>query len=516
VSPTKRSILGVGIASALVALGCHAVGPDYERPVSGVSKEMPEVARVASSSSVHFTEEEPWTRWWGVFHDALLEKLVQDALDANQDLRAAMARVEISRSILRENFAPLMPTIGTLGAYQYVRIPPNFLGTNPNAPAGATPSSPVLQGQPFQVWAGVGTLSYEIDVWGRLRRALESSNADEVASEEDRKAVELTVIADTAQAYFDVGEASAELAIARDTVATREETLAIVKKRSETGFATELELRRAEGESAAARAVVPDAEAKKAIAEHRLAILTGRMPNLRFDGTPPAEFEVPPEIPVGVPAALLERRPDIRRAEAQLVGKNAKIGQAIAGFFPQFTIFGFAGYASIDLSKLAQPNSQIWAVGPIVRLPLFQGGLTYAQVLEAEARTSEAEAIYHETVLRAFGEVADSVVRIATDKRIRDEQTLQVAAVQRAVEVAQIQYAQGLALYLDVLDAQRNLLIARLALLRTQRQLLGDFIELEKALGGGWRELAPDEFQRDLVHPIVPEDKEGRRGASRE
>ena len=437
--------LAAGLAAGLAGLapGC-AVGPDYERPTIGVGKHLPEIAAVATSSEVRLTEDEPWARWWEVFRDPELDLLVRDALEANQDLRAALSRVQTARSLVREAFAPLLPKIGTIGAYQYVRLPPNAFGANSgSSSAGASSQPPAFSGQPFQTWTGLGSLSYELDFWGRVRRSLESQNAEELATEEDRKTLEISVIADVAGAYFDVGEASAEGAIELEGVATREETLEIVKRRVATGFATELDQRRAEGELASARAQVPDAEARRAVAEHRLAILTGRLPDGHVDGRPPAEFETPPEIPVGVPATLLERRPDIRAAESRLASQNAKIGQAIAGFFPQFTLQGYAGYASLDLWKIAQPASQLYAAGPVVRLPLFQGGLTYAQVLEAESRTNEAEANYHAAILRAFGEVADAVVRLATDRRIRDEQAREVEADRQALLVARVQYRPG-------------------------------------------------------------------------
>jgi len=480
-----------------VGTGCPPVGPDFERPRPQVGREMPE-ATTASTSSVAFTAGEPWRRWWEVFHDPDLETHVQAALDANQDLRAAYARVQISRSLVREAFAPLLPSIGTIGAYQYVKLPP-LTGTGPNAPTTGP-----FSGQPFQAFAGLGSLTYEVDFWGKVRRSLEAANSDMTASDEDRKNVELTVIADVAQAYFDVGEGDAQVAIARDAVKTREETLAIVKKRLDTGFATELELRRTEAELASSRAQVRDYEATRATAEHRLAILTGRMPVLRFAGKPPAEFDVPPEIPLGLPAELLERRPDIRSAEAKLQGRNAGIGQAIAGFFPSLTIYGFAGYTALDISKIANPNSQLWAVGPVLRLPIFEGGRTAAQVLEAEARTDEALANYHAAVLKAFGEVADAIVRIAADRGMCDDQKAQVLASSRALDVARKQYDEGLALYLDVLDSQRTLLGARQGLVVTERRLLSDLVQLAKALGGGWSELPPDKFVDEVVEPAVP------------
>jgi multidrug efflux system outer membrane protein len=488
-----RARVLVATLATLVVAGCKAVGPDYERPRIDVPGAMPAPASfTASEGTVRITASSPEARWWTVFHDARLDRLIGEALAGNRDLRAAVARVHAARAVVKESFAPLLPTVSALGAYDYAKLPANLVGTGGSSPAGA-PTQGALGGKPFQVWAGVADMSYELDLWGRIRRALEAARADEAATEEDRKTVEITTLSEVAEAYFDLGQAEADLAIARDAVRLREETVRFLEERFEKGVAPELDARRARGELARARAQVPDAERRKAIAEHRLAVLLGHMPTLHFEGRPPAAFELPPELPLGLPAALLERRPDIRAAELRLTSSNARIGEAIANFFPKVSLFGAFGYASLDVWKLAQPGSQLFAVGPQISIPIFEGGRTYARVLETEATRDEATASYERTVLNAFREVADAIVSVAAEAKVRDAEKVNVAESEAAVALVTEQYDKGLTPYLNVLDAQRTLLQARQDLVQAQRLLLSSMVQLEKALGGGWSEVPADD-----------------------
>ncbi len=487
------------VAVALLA-GCAAVGPDYERPQVEPPEGMPEAATVASDTIVRITSEQPWEKWWTVFKDPTLEQLIGDARAGNFDLRQAIARVHVARAQVREQFAPLFPAIGSTLSYTYQKFAPNAIVVQPSTGSASAPGGPSgtgvstfsFTGQPFQLWAATADMSYELDLWGRLRRLLEASEGDESSIEEDKKNVEITALSDTANAYFDLGAAEANLAIANTAVQTRVESLDLVKGRVDAGLAPELDLRRAEAELARARADVPEFERQREVANHRLAILTGRMPDVKFDGRAPAEFDVPPAIPVGLPSTLLERRPDIRAAEMRIKAANARIGEAIAEFFPQVSLTGRFGYASIDIWKFAQPNSIIYAAGPSIRIPIFNGGATYARVLETEALTDATVAAYYGAIVNAFREVADALSGIAAHTRVRDREKEEVAASERALELATIEYDHGLTNYLTVLDAQRTLLSARQSLVAAQRQLLGDIVQLQKALGGGWTDVPAD------------------------
>src|SRR5579872_1638154 len=299
-------------ASSLVApltlVAACAVGPDYERPKVDLPTAMPDAAPVTTrGTAIVVTNGEPIDRWWTLFGDPQLERLVHDARFGNQDIRAAVARVHAARAAVIGARSPLFPSVGAFGVYSYNRLGTNVVQSSPTA---STPS--VFNGQPFQFWAGGGEMSYEIDLWGRIRRGLEAADAQAEASDEDRKNVEITVTADVAEAYFDLGAAVAERAIFEEGVRVREGTVGYVRERFAGGIAPELDLKRALSELARARALVPEAERRQAVAEHRLAVLLGYMPTLHFKGRPPAEFDLPPELPVGIPAALLERRPDVR------------------------------------------------------------------------------------------------------------------------------------------------------------------------------------------------------------
>ncbi len=249
---------------------------------------------------------------------------------------------------------------------------------------------------------------------------------------------------------------------------------------------------------------MPGAELDRVTAEHKLALLVGHPPDLHVAGKPPVEFDLPPSIPAGVPADLLERRPDVRAAEARLASSNAQIGAVIAEFFPKLSIVGFLGNATIlDFKTISNAASQFYVAGPALSLPIFQGGLTYARYLEAKGHTAESEASYRQAVLRAFSEVADAVSAIGAHERERDAVAAQEAELSRAVELADVQYRAGFVTFLDVLDAQRVLLQARQALVRAQRRILGDIVTLQRALGGGWREVEPDDFLLGLASKVT-------------
>ncbi len=468
---------GMRATLALVALAGCAVGPDYERPEAPRPANLDGLGMVSSEgTTIRFSQEKPLDRWWESFHDPKLDGLVADARKQNLSLRAALARVQASRAVKGESFAPLLPSIDAGGRYDYFKLPKN-------------PALPLPAGS--QLVTGSLSTGYELDLWGRLRRGLEASDAEEAASIFDKRAVETTVVSDVAETYFELGEAEALLTIAREAVDLRARSLDLVRGRVKTGIATDLDLRRAEGELATTRALVPEYERRRAVAQHGLAVLIGRTPDVVFSGKPPASFDLPPVVPVGLPATLLERRPDVRAAEEHLRAANARIGAAIAEFFPKVTIVGQLGQASINAQNITTYGSQLWSIGPSIDIPIFSGGLTYAKTLEAEARRDEATSNYLLTILGAFREVADSVAGISAHEQERDRQREAVKAQEQSVELATNQYERGLTSYLNVLDAQRALLGARQALVESERVLLSDIVQLQRSLGGGWTEETP-------------------------
>jgi multidrug efflux system outer membrane protein len=456
-------------AVALLVSACM-VGPDYRRPTLAVPSRLVQT----SSGAIHVSDDPPWDRWWTMFGDPALDLLIEQAEKENQDLRAAIAHVEVSRALVQEAFAPLFPSLDADGSYTYGKA-----SKNANALASGNPSSL------FQITAEAG---YELDFWGHNRRGLEAARSEEIASEDDRRTVRVSVITDTVQAYFDLGELEAAREIAREALEVRQKTLDLVRVRYEAGIAHELDLRRAESELKSAEADLFESERIREVAMHRLALLVGALPEVAFKGRAPRSFALPPEVPIGIPSTLLLRRPDVHAAEMRLRAANARIGVAEADFFPRVTLLGTLGYASLDAKTLAQSGAQLWSLGPSIHLPIFQGGALHARWEQMKARTDEASASYRQVVLRAFSEVADSLSSVHGHQAQRGALELQVSASARAVELAETGYRQGISTYLDVLDAQRTLLGARQALLRAERNVLGDLVALEKALGGGWDE----------------------------
>jgi NodT family efflux transporter outer membrane factor (OMF) lipoprotein len=471
---TRISVPVVLIALVAFAGACM-VGPDHETPATSAPDALATLA--ASSSATAFTGDAPPAQWWTMFHDARLDRLVQDARAANLDLQAAIARLHAARAVARQAFAPLLPDLSLRGSYTYQLVAPNSF----NLGSGFSPPD-----TPYQLWSGAGDMSYELDLWGRVRRGLEAATAEELASDEDRKTAEISLTADVAQAWFDLGEANASLEIARDAVRVRRESLDLVRATLAAGAGTELDVERAQTELETVAAQIPEAERQRAVAEHRIAILLGKPADLRIEASPDIAWRLPPAIPVGVPSGLLERRPDVRAALLRVKSANARIGAAFANYFPQLTITGNAGYVSAHIETLARPTSQQWSIGPSLHLPLFELGNTYFLVLEREARKDEAVAQYRSTVLRAFGEVADALAGIVGHAAARDRDQAAVASSERALVLADQSFRLGATAYRDVLDSQRSLLSARQALLTAQRQVLSDIVQLEKALGGGW------------------------------
>lgn len=465
----------------LVALGVAAgctVGPDWERPETDAPAGLAQGMPVASSGVTAITSEEPWERWWEVFREPQLDQLVKDAREQNQRLRAAFARVQASRALVMQQRAPLFPSASLNGDYRYQR---SSRGT-----IAFSVSRDTKPFRPTDFFQATADLSWEIDLFGRVRRGLEASDHELAATEEDRRALEVSLIGEVADAYFDLGEADASLDLAREIVSTRERSLGLVTDRLGAGVAQELDLRRAEAELESARATLPAAQKRHALAEHRLAILTGRTPDVKFHGKPPAAFAIPPSVPVGLPAKLLERRPDVRAAERRAAAQNALVGQAIASFFPRITLLGSIGQSSFFSDRFFYNGSQLFSIGPSVHLPIFEGGVTYALMLEKEARRDAAVADYRDTILTAFREVADAISSLSADEEVRGRQAAAAKASERALQLAEDQYRNGSTSYITVLDAQRSELAARQALIAAQRDVLRDLVDLEKALGGGW------------------------------
>ncbi len=410
-------------------------------------------------------------RWLDLIQDSVLRQLVDTSLRANRDLRTALAVIDEFRAQYRATRGALLPAVtanGQAGRNQTV------LGT--------------LGSFTYNQYRATADLSWELDVWGRLRRSTSAARSDLAVRQEDRRALQLSLIGDVATAYFDLRAADLNLAIARRTLDSRRQTLALARRRLDQGLISELDVRQFEAEVASPAASVADFERQVAQQENALSVLVGHNPGAIARGR--ALTEMAGVIPVlaGVPSALLGNRPDVRSAEATLRAATARIGVAQAAFLPTFTITGQYGTQSTEWAKWFGSGTNIWQAFAGVSIPLFKEGRPGAgeQVNIARARASQARSRYEQTVLVALREVEDALVGLRTAQDRSGAQERQVIALRRALELADMRYRNGVSSYLDVLDAQRGLFGAELALTQAARDQLVAAVQLYRAGGAGW------------------------------
>lgn len=464
----------VALLVSLVLSGCM-VGPDYRRP----DLTMPADWRTGPAQPSSLAD----LAWWEVFNDPALQELIRIGVAANRDVQVAVARVFEARAQLGVARAALFPQLNAGASYDYTR--PNsknslFLRSLPRAP-GAEVEAPT--GDVYQTQVD---LTFELDLWGRLRRATEAARAELFASEDSWRSVLITLVADLARTYFDLLELDRELEIARSTLQTRRASLDLQRQRAERGLSTQLDVQRAAAEVAVAAATLPDVERRIAQTENALNFLVGRNPGPIPRGAVLDGQRVPPEVPAGLPSALLERRPDIRQAEQTMIAANARIGEAKAAYFPRISITGLFGLESVSMSSLFKGASRVWDIGPTMTVPIFTAGRISGTVKASEARQQQALAQYRRTIEQAFREVADALVFHQKMREIRAEQEARVAATRQALYLANLRYDRGLSTYLDVLDQERQLFRAELDLASSTRDQLTAVVQVYKALGGGW------------------------------
>lgn len=451
-------------------LGC-AMGPDYKRP--------PIVTPVEWRSPAEGVGSLADLGWWQLFKDSVLQELIRTALEQNKDLRLAVARV-----------VEVQAQFGITRASQFPQVTGQASYTNERLSEKTFPEKVLhrrLGVAPQQDFYRTDLdLTFEIDLWGRLRRATEAARADLLASVENQRMVVTTLVSNVAQAYFDLLELDRETEIDRRTLQSRRASLDLVRQRFEAGLASKLDVRRAEGELATAAATVPDAERRVAQTEQRLSMLLGRNPGTIPRGTV-LEAQTPlSAVPAGLPSALLERRPDIRQAEERLVAVTAQIGEAKAAFFPQISLTGQFGAASVALSDLFTGPARVWQAGPAITLPIFTAGRLRGNLRATQAREQQALIQYEQTIQQAFREVEDALVFHRKARDTWAQRELRVTAARQALELAGLRYTNGRTGYLDVLDAERQLYAAEIDLASTTRDQLTAVVQIYKALGGGW------------------------------
>jgi outer membrane protein, multidrug efflux system len=468
---TRRRPL-VGVPLALVLGGC-LLGPDYTRPPIPV----PEAWREPAERSASLADLD----WWQYFDDPVLLDLIQIALTESHDVRIAVVRVEQARASLVATNAARFPVVGGAASYSNQRL---SAVTFPPFETSNVPTH-LLEGQIHRISLD---LAFELDLWGRLRRATEAARADLLSTEEARRTVRLTLVADVATAYVGLLQIDEELAISRRTVDSRREAVRILRARAREGIGSMLDLRRAEGELAAATNTVPDLERQARQIENALSVLLGRNPEAIPRGRPLTARTVPVDVPAGIPSELLDRRPDVRAAEQQLVAANARIGEAKAAYFPQIRLTGTAGLESSDLALLFTGPARVWNFLPVLTVPIFNAGRIAAGVDFAEAARAQALARYQQVIQVSFREVDDALIAHQKNREEIEEVQKQVIAYREVVRLAKLRYFNGIGSHLDVLDAERQLLGAEQLAARTLALQLVTLVQLYKALGGGWRE----------------------------
>lgn len=451
-------------ALATLMAGC-SFAPTYERPPT----DPPAAWRTASDSTASLAD----LAWWTVFRDPALQALIRTALAENKDLQIAVLRITQARAEL-----------GVTGAAQYPQARVDGAADRAGYTQRSYPANPA----PFtnnNVSLNL-SVAFELDLWGRLRNATAAAQANLLATEEAQRTVAITLVSDVAQAYFELRARDQDLDIAQRTSATRAESLRIVQSRYDRGIAGTLDLAQAQRQYEGALAAVPLIEKAIAQTENRLSILLGRNPGAVVRGVPLAEQTVPPEVPAGLPSALLAQRPDLRAAEQRIVQANARIGEAKALYFPSISLTGSYGNASQSLSDLFTGPARAWQGAVGLTMPIFDAGRIASTVDFTTARQQEAILRYQQAVQQAFREVDDALVAYQKTRESRTAQVRLVAAAQRAFDSAERRYLHGVSSYLDVLDAQRELFNAQLDLSRTEQDELGAVVQLYKALGGGW------------------------------
>jgi outer membrane protein, multidrug efflux system len=469
----KYSSIAVIIAAAL--LSSCTVGPNYVRPTVPVPQNFRAPGPLPAPQAASLAD----LKWFEIFKDEQLQELTRTALVQNYDLRDAVARVEQARANLGITRSNQFPQANASGDIQFTRLSRD--GTFP-LPASFVTSQNRNFGE-----ASLNLLSFEVDLWGRLRRATESARAGLLNAEENRKAVVTTLVSDVATNYFSLLQLDYELEISQRTLDTRRDSLRLVQERTGGGVATLLDLRQAEQLVSSAAQTIPTLQQQIEQTENQINLLVGKNPGSVIRGRKFIEQEMPPQVPAGMPSSLLERRPDIRAAEQALIEANANIGVAKAAYFPQLSLSGLLGGQSSQLASLFSGPHSTWSFVPQVSQPIFTAGRLKSNVKLAEAERTSALVQYERTIQTAFSEVSNALIAHQRTRESRLEQETLVTALQDRTRLAYVRYRGGVDTQLNALDADRDLFQAELSLAQIRLSELLSVVQLYKALGGGWQ-----------------------------
>ena len=467
----RGEIVFIAAMAMLVCLSGCMVGPDYNRPPAAI----PDQFRAAMTPDTAASIAD--LKWFEVFSDEQLQELIRTALVQNYDLRDAIARVDQARANLGITQADQYPNFGAGGGFTSIELSREGAFSIPSGNRRRDFGTVFLS-----------LFTYEIDIWGRLRRATESARAQLLASDWNRKTVITTLISDVATAYFNLLELDMELAIARNTLGTREESLRLITTQLQGGVGTLLDVRQGEQLVYGAAQSVPSAEQQIEQTENQISLLLGKNPGPVTRGRVLTEQQTPPEVPAGLPSSLLERRPDIQAAEQILIATNANIGVAKAAYFPQITLTGEYGYQSTALANLFSGSRRIWSFVPQLTQPIYTAGRLTSQVELAEAQQRSALAQYENSIQTGFRDVSDALVQYQKVREVRAQRELLVTALQDRKRLAYMRFRGGVDTMLNALNSDQDLFVAELSLAQARRDELLSLVQLYKALGGGWQE----------------------------
>jgi multidrug efflux system outer membrane protein len=463
----KMAPLMSAILASILMAGCM-VGPNYHRPVvqtPGVYRDLRDDPQ-AQAQAASFAD----LPWWQIFQDPQLQELIRTALKENYDLQLATERIGTARAQVAITRSSLFPQVQAGG---------NFSGGK----------DPVSEAR-YNILTFTADAAFQLDLFGRLRRATEASRAQLLATEDARQTVTLTLVSDVASDYFQLLDLDLQLRITQETVKTQEDSVKLTRLRLDHGVATKLDVLQADQVLDTANAQIPDIERQIGQEEDAISILLGHYPESVRRGRPLAEQPLPPDVPPGMPSTLLERRPDIRQVEQELIAANAEIGVARAAFFPQISLTGSGGGAfgrSTLFTGLMSSQNGVWSYGAQVSQPIFTGGALRGNLRLAESQHRQELIAYKQAIQLAFRDVSDALIGYQKLHQVRVAQETTVKDLQDSVSTSLVRYRGGITTYLEVLDGQRSLFNAELTLAQARGNEYQSLVQLYKALGGGWQ-----------------------------
>jgi multidrug efflux system outer membrane protein len=464
--PEKSRVAPLALL-VLLSSGC-VVGPTYTRPVVPTPSEYRGASLQQRPDVLSFGDQ----KWWDAFQDEALRELIRSAIQQNYDVKIAASRILEARALVGIARAEQLPEASASGSIANERVP-------------ETLGRPAVQTSVTRVSI---SSAWELDFWGKLRRATESARAGLLSEEWAQRHIVSALVSDVANAYFQLREEDLELEIARRTLATRRDSLGLTQLLADRGATSLLDVRQAEQLVFGAAAAIADLQLRVEQEENFISILVGQNPTSVVRGRSLLDQPHPLEVPAGLPSSLLERRPDILQAEEQLVAVNAQIGVAKAAYFPQVALTGVGGYQSSALSGLFMGPAGLWLLGASALQPVFEGGRIRNRLRLAEARAQEVTFVYQRTVQHAFREVSDALVGYEKSQEIRIQQQHLTDAAEDATRLSNMRYQGGAASYLEVLDSETRFFAAQLALAQTELRELQALVQIYRALGGGWQQ----------------------------